>query len=597
MEDKALLKLCPASSEKKIREAITMLSERMKDEQKADHSIRAATILAEKNLGESAIIACLLRKPLKEEKTSAAEIEERFGKEAAVLAGEANEIIKVLHANYSKVPAETLSSLMLSMSTDFQTIMIIIANAMDYLKNPSAQSPEEGKRLAMITKEVYVPISMKLGIGGTDWFLQDYAFRIENPEGYEKIKKLVNKSRAERELLVEEVRKEVEGLIKGKITAQVFGRPKGFRAIHEKLKKTPFRQMHDLYGIRIICDKEKDCYEILGYVHAKYEIIPEAFDDYIAKPKSNGYKSIHTAVKRGNDTIEFQIRTWAHHMATESSLYWEYKRLKKNKDIDKELSWERQLVEWQKSVGAEIGRKKMGGKRIFVFTPRNEIITLPIGATALDFAFAVHTDIGKRAEKARVNGFYVPLETKLKNLDRLEIITSNKDQTKKNWLIWVVSEKAKSKIKSIFGIKSIEKPKNVCVVPSFKKIKMAECCHPLPGEDVVGIKTTKRKIIVHKKDCKNIQKMGKEKIVEICFERERGQTEIKVHAIDRLGLLAEILEEIKKGGATLTNTSFKIKKTGYVEANFKIEVGSVAKLDNLIEKIEKIPSVQSAERI
>jgi len=378
---------------------------------------------------------------------------------------------------------------------------------------------------------------------------------------------------------------------------QVFGRPKGYKAIHDKLKKTPFRDMHDLYGIRIICNKEKECYEALGYVHSKYQIIPNAFDDYISKPKSNGYKSIHTAVKRGEDTIEFQIRTWTQHLATESSLYWDYKRLKKDKAFEKDLSWERQLVEWQKSVGAGgTARKAFAGKKVFVFTPKSEVITLPAGATALDFAFAVHTEVGKKAERAKVNGAFVPLDTPLKNLDSVEIITSERPQAKKSWLNEVITDKAKTKIKAWFGLKQAAKKRPSQLPLDFKKIKMAKCCHPLPGEDVIGVKTTKRKIIVHKLDCKNIRRLPKEKLIEIAFEREKGRTEIRVVAIDRIGLLAEILSEIKKSGAALVSTNFKIKESGYVEAIFGVEIGGVAKLEALIERIEKIPSVQGAER-
>ena len=419
-----------------------------------------------------------------------------------------------------------------------------------------------------------------------------------NPAGFEKVEKLINKKRGEREKFVEEVKKEIEEQLKEKLIIQISGRPKNFKAIFEKLKKVPFQKMHDIYGIRIICQKEKECYEALGYIHSKYEIIPEAFDDYISKPKQSGYKSIHTAVRRGNDVIEIQIRTWDQHLRIEGENYWEYKKLRKDKEFEKELKWERQLLEWQKTLGKEGLSKKISGRRLFAFTPKNDAISLPLGASVIDFAFAVHTDIGKKLEKARVNGKFVPIETKLNNLDKVEILVAQKPQIKKTWLNQAVTDKAKQKIRTFFGMKNSPAKKEICLPSgSLKKIKMAECCHPLPGEDVIGVKTTKRKIIVHKKDCPNIIKLGKDKLICIDFEREKGKTELRVKAIDRPGLLSELLLEIKQSGVVLTNTNFKIKKTGYVEAIFGIEVSSIGKLEKLMEKIERIPSVHAVERI
>jgi len=596
-EAKILLSSLKQGDAKEVEEAI-LESKKIFGENTLGHILRVAKMVEERGLGTDAIIASIMQEAVVEKKMTVEEVEQKFGKTVSALAKEAASIAEIIDKNFGKIPADTLASLVLSVSTDYQTIIIRIADVVDLVELPAQVKKEDIKKLVGVAQEIYLPLVMKLGVGGgADWRIQDWCFRIENPQGHAKIKALVNKTREDREAFVRMVQKEVEELLKGKVEVQVFGRPKGFKAIFEKLKKTPFKQMHDLYGIRIICNKEKECYEILGYIHSKYDIIPEAFDDYISRPKSNGYKSIHTAVKRGNDTIEFQIRTWTHHLATESGLYWEYKRLRKSKDFEKELSWERQLVEWQKSLGGGQGRKMFSGKRVFVFTPKHEVINLQNGATALDFAYAVHTDVGKRAEKAKVNGKFVPLDSKLKNLDQVEIIVSEKPQIKKTWLNFAITDKAKNKIKSYFGLKGFAvKKKMQLPQKDFKKIKLAECCHPLPGEDVVGVKTTKRKIIMHKKDCVNIKKLAHDKLIEIEFERDKGKTEIVVTAIDRLGLLAEILEEIKKSGATLISTNFSIKKTGYVEAIFGLEVTSVAKLDNLMDKISKIPSVHGVDR-
>jgi GTP pyrophosphokinase len=556
---------------------------------------RVAEEILEKMLGKETALPIIL-KEIPAESMEDEAIANEFGKETLQNTKTIQQIEKIVRRNYGKIPPQTLSSIILSVATTFQPIISKIAEVADALYEKEKIINENN--YAQIAEEIYFPLATKLGLNDYSWKIQDYSFRVLNPEGFEKIKKLVNKTRKEREALVEETRGEIERLLKGKIKARITGRPKNFKSIFEKLKKTPFKKMHDIYGIRIICQHEKECYEALGYIHSKYEIIPDAFDDYISKPKSTGYKSIHTAVRRKEDVIEVQIRTLEQHLRTEGETYWDYKKIMKDKEFENELNWERQLIEWQKASGKEAFLKKTVGRKIFSFTPKNDAIMLPIGASVIDFAFAVHTDIGLRMEKAKINGKFSPIETKLENLDQVEVMTAEKPQVKKTWLSFSATDKAKQKIRGFFGLKAGANKKETTLAQSaLKKIKMAECCHPLPGEDVVGVKTTKRKIIVHKIDCCNIQKLSKSKLIRIGFEREKGKTEIRVKAMDRPGLLSEILNEIKQSGISLTHTNFKIKKNGYAEAIFGIEVGGVNKLEKLLDKLLEIPSVQAAERI
>ncbi|MFA6064863.1 MAG: ACT domain-containing protein [archaeon] len=582
------------TTQKEIQTALNYLREKT-GKNNFERNKRVAEELLLKKMPRESCLAVILQE-IAAEKLNEKAIEEKFGKETLKLVKVLQQIEGVVERNFGKIPSETLSSIILTISPEFEPIIVKIAEVSDALFNKEKIIYE--KDYAQKADQIYYPLATKLGLTDFAWKIQDFSFRVINPQGFEKIKQLINKTRIEREKLVDEVQKEIEELLKGKLEVQVSGRPKNFKAIFDKLKKTPFVKMYDIYGIRIICNKEKECYEALGFIHSKYEIIPESFDDYITKPKTSGYKSIHTAVRRGKDIVEVQIRTWEQHLRIEGETYWQYKNVKKDKEFEKELSWERQLIEWQKSIGKD-GRlgKKTVGKRIFVFTPKNDAISLPIGASIIDFAYAVHTDIGKRMEKAKINGIFVPIETKLNNLDKVEIITSDKVQAKKTWLNFVETEKAKTKIKSLFGLKTTKKKKICIAQKDLKKIKMAECCHPLPGEETIGVKTTKRKIILHKKNCPNVAKVAKDKLICIDFEQDKGKTQLKVIVLDRLGVLAEILSEVKNAGVNLTNTSFKIKKSGYAEAIFEVEVNSVEKLDKLIEKIEHIPSVQHVERI
>jgi GTP pyrophosphokinase len=599
-----LLQAAPKECKKSVEEAIDFLeavysSEGETGRKKINHFIRIGKMGIERNLERETILGNMLYGSIAERKTNAEEIEKRFGKRTAELAKEAGEILQIIGSNFGKVPSETLSSIMLSMTENVQTTMIGIAAMLDWLRNIEELNENEGKKIIGMTKEIYIPLVMKLGLQSITWQLQDYCFRAENPKAYEKIKQLVGKTREEREKLVEEAKEELKKMLKGKIEVQIFGRPKNFWAINKKMEKMAFKNIYDLYGIRIICNKESECYEALGYIHSKYKIIPGTFDDYISKPKDDGYQSIHSTVERGHDIIEFQIRTWAQHLRTESNLYWKYRRLTKDREFEKELSWERQLMEWQKSAGKEAQIRSFTGKKIFTFTPKNEVIVLPKEATVIDFAFAIHTDLGKKMERAKVNGKLVPIEMELKNLDRVEIIASNQPQIKRNWVNFAKSSKAKAKIKTHFGIKAkrakagTEKE----IIGKTRKTKTAECCNPLPGEEVVGVKTSKRKIIIHRRGCINLKKISPKKIIKLEFAGEEGKTKLKITALDRIGLLGEILSKIKKSGATIVSTDFKMKKSGYVECTFEIKIKNIEKLERLAEEIEKTPSVYGAERI
>jgi guanosine-3',5'-bis(diphosphate) 3'-pyrophosphohydrolase len=561
--------------------------------------INLQNILQEKKLGKEILLSYLLKELFNQKQITFEEIEKVFGEEIKNIVKENIRIFQVLKANYKKITSELLEELVLSLSSDLRTLLLIIIELIYDLKNKTTNNQNQ-KANVFLAHQIFAPLATKLGISEFKWQLEDYAFKVENQKQYDQIKKQINKTREEREEIIKNIKEELKNYFKNKKEIQIFGRPKNFYSIYKKSKTIPIQKMLDIYGVRIICNKERDCYEILGYIHSKYDFIKEAFDDYISKPKITKtgleYKSIHTIIKHKNELIEVQIRTWQQHMKIESNLYWEYKQIK-NKKIDQNLSWERQLIEWQKNLGQETTKLKNLSKRIFIFTPQNEIISLPKDSTALDFAFAVHSEIGQHTQKAIVNKELVPIDTKLKNLDKVEIITDAKTKIKRNWINFVVSEKAKTKIKRYFGIKEKLKQKMKPTLKKEKKIKLAECCSPLPGEDVIGIKTTKRKIIIHKRDCPNIKNTPDNKKIEIYFEKNKGKTKIKIIALDRLGLLAEILTTLQKNKITLISNEFEIKKKGYVQAIFEVEVKNINKLEKTLEDLKKIPSIQDLQRL
>ena len=555
-----------------------------------ERTTRVAQKLLEKGLPREGIIGEIL-KEINKTKTNYSQIEKKFGEKVAQKTMDLQQLIEVLEKNYGKIQDELLSSILLSIPKDLQSIIVILADQTELIEIGNCD-----KEKAQMIEKLLCPMALKLGLTNYVTRIQDGVFKITNPEEYQKIAKLINKPQKEREQLIEEIKEEIKKLLEKKFKIEISGRPKTIKAIHEKMKKKLFEQIYDIYGVRIICNKEKECYEILGEIHSKYQNIPQAFDDYIAKPKKEGYKSIHTAIKIKNHFVEVQIRTWQHQAQVSNEIYWNYKKILKDKEFEKEISIEKQLLDWQIATGKEVFNKKISGRKIFIFTPKNEVIPLPIDSTAIDFAYAIHTGVGEKMLKAKINGKLSPIETKLKNLDKVEIILAKTPQVKKEWLANVVTPKAKTKIRSELHLTEKKEPKkNPCQNPE-KKIKIAECCHPLPGEDVIGVKTTKRKIVLHKATCQNLKKIPKNKLINIMFEQTKGKSEIKIKAMNRPGLITEILEEIRKNGAETTDVNFKIKKTGYLEAIFKIEAKSAKKVEQLIEELIKIKGIQNAER-
>jgi len=598
MLEKEILARYSKEEQPRISLALNLIKKRL-PKNIVEHDIRTAATLAKKQLSIESILVGLLHSLPITDSVKENELRNLFGNNVVEILKEKALLLNVVKTNFPKIPAETMSSLILSITSDLNTIIIRIAELVDSLKYRLSGSAET-KKLARIATELYSPLALKLGITDFNWKLQDYSFEIEHPDKYNEIKKLVGKSREEREKIILEMKKELTKLFeKRKINAQVFGRPKNFKAIFDKMEKTPFKEIHDIYGMRILCNKERECYEVLGHIHSKFDFIKSDFDDYIAKPKKEKgkkYKSIHTTIKNANEIIEIQIRTWEQHLKIESNIYWDYKQLNKDSNYEKELSWERQLLEWQKQIGETPSRKNNLNKKIFAFTPKHEVISLPLKSTALDFAFAIHTDIGKKAVKAKVNGTIVHLDTLLKNLDKVEIITSKKNEIKRTWLSMVSSEKARERIKRYFGITDSKKKKKTAPKVALKKVKLAECCHPLPGEDVIGIKTTKRKIIIHKRTCTNVNNFDKNKLVEIEFEKDKGKTKLLVTALDTDGLLADILDKIRASKIELITVNFNIKKTGYVEAEFTLEVSNVKKIEKLMTKMYSISAIKNITR-
>ena len=388
------------------------------------------------------------------------------------------------------------------------------------------------------------------------------------------------------------------------------GRAKHFYAIYRKMseQKKSFDEIYDLLGIRIICDSIKECYEVLGVVHSNYNVVSNKFTDYIANPKKNGYRSIHTVVEWHNMPLEVQIRTWDMHYENEAGFaaHWQYKHYAEDKYFDKKLTWAKQLVEWQRKTKA--GRELIhslkidfGRNSIFVFTPKRQVIVLPERSTPVDFAFAVHSDLGYKCSKAKVNGKIVSLNHELENTDTVEIIPAKREQVKGQWLGFAKSAKALTKIRQRLGIKTgkpAKEKKQRFATTSDKAVRIAKCCNPLPGDEIVGFRTTKRKITIHRKECRNMQGLKRERRMPVGWglSKKGYDARIKVHARDSPMLLPTILHVFDEAKVVINSTNAKANPNKTLTCTFNHRINNLDQLGNVIKKVERLPTVFRVER-
>jgi (p)ppGpp synthase/HD superfamily hydrolase len=344
-------------------------------------------------------------------------------------------------------------------------------------------------------------------------------------------------------------------------------------------------------------------------VHSEYKTVPNQFSDYIANPKKNGYRSIHTAVVWRGKPLEVQLRTWEMHYECETGLaaHWQYKQYAKDRFFDKRLSWAKQLVEWHRTTAKDgnfVHSLKMGFGRnkIFVFTPKQQVVVLPEASTPIDFAFAIHSDLGRKCLKAKVNDKIAPLSYKLDNAETVEIIPSKQVQTKRQWLTFAKSQKAQTKIKQSLGIKLPKKKKlperKHGTLTSDKNSRIAKCCNPVPGDEILGVRTTKRKISVHRAECGNVNRIPKNKKLEIKWGLAEKDyvVGIRVKARGSPSLLPSILKIISASKVAITSTDAKTSSSNILHSKFNVKIKNIGQLDEIINRISALPAVFEAGR-
>ncbi|CAN2198710.1 SpoT Guanosine polyphosphate pyrophosphohydrolases/synthetases [Candidatus Nanopelagicaceae bacterium] len=435
---------------------------RKSGEEYITHPVAVAAILAEFGLNENVVIAALLHDTVEDTTYSLSELRKDFGEEIALLVDGVTKLDKLTYGPTAE--AETVRKMIVAMSRDIRVLLIKLADRLHNARTWKFVSVESAERKARETLDIYAPLAHRLGMNAIKWELEDLSFEVLEPKKFLEISRLVAERNPARVALTNEVLEAVKSdlLIDG-VKCTVTGRQKHFYSVYQKMvvRGRDFNDIYDLVGIRVLVEDVRDCYAVLGAIHARWSPVPGRFKDYIAMPKFNLYQSLHTTViGPSGKAIEIQIRTYDMHSRAEFGIaaHWKYKQGSEANSSSPEMLWLRQLHEWQKetedpSEFLDSLRFDLGSPEVFVFTPKGSVIALPGGSTPVDFAYSVHTDVGNRCAGAKVNGRLVPLESKLNNGDVVEVVLNKGEHAapSRDWLNFVKSPRARSKIKAWFS--------------------------------------------------------------------------------------------------------------------------------------------------
>lgn len=685
------------------------------------HPVAVATILAEIGMTSTTLAAALLHDTVEDTDYTLAQLTSDFGEEIALLVDGVTKLDKVTYGQAAQ--SETVRKMIISMSRDIRVLVIKLGDRLHNARTWKYVSPKSAQNKARETLEIFAPLAHRLGMNTIKWELEDLAFRTLYPDLYEEIDNLVHERAPQREKYLREVIDQIkEALRINKIAGQVTGRPKHHYSIYQKMivRGRDFDDIYDLVGVRVLVDTVRDCYAVLGEMHARWNPIPGRFKDYIAMPKFNLYQSLHTTVVGpGGKPVEIQIRTHEMHRRAEYGIaaHWRYKEnpnaknaktTSDNKTVladGEEMGWLRQLVDWQKETQdpgefLDSLRYEMSGSRVYVFTPAGEVKELPADSTPVDFAYAVHTEVGNRTVGAKVGGKLVPLDTKLQNGDSVEVLTSRSANSgpSRDWLNFVASPRARNKIKAWFskerreeaieagqgiisaymrkqnlplqrlmshdtmtalasdmgysdisalyaavgshhisasnvvdklmesvgGEDGAEETLSEAVLPAqvdtrsntvaegagiqvegMKQgeiwTKIARCCNPLPGDEIVGFVTRGHGVSIHRKECSNAQNLmvNTDRVVKVSWAAHptaKFQVEIEIQALDREGLINDVTKVLSDYRANILAAVVNTSSDRVASSRYTFEVADSRYLHTILTDIRKIPGVFSANR-
>lgn len=668
------------------------------------HPVEVASILAEMRLDMGSIVTAILHDTLEDTEATYDELHKKFGDEVADLVDGVSKLTRIESKTVEGKQAENFRKLLLAMSEDIRVLLVKLADRLHNMRTiDGIKKPEKQRRIALETLEIYVPLAERIGVHKIKTELEDLAFSVLNPEARESIVNRLSFLRSEGKGLVGDIIAELHKLLKDAgIEAEINGREKTGYSIWKKMqrKNVAFEQLSDIMAFRIVVDSIDQCYAALGMMHSRYPSVPGRFKDYISTPKPNGYRSIHTTVMGpSRQRIEIQIRTAEMHYQADMGVaaHWAYKSgdMPSLKDVTK-YRWLRELLEileqeQQPEDFWENTKLELFQDQVFAFTPKGDLIELPSGATPIDFAYAIHSDIGDRCVGAKINGRIAPLNSKLANGDQVDIITSKTQQPSPTWERFVVTGKARSHIrkfirnqqrgeyvilgkamlqkifrqegyefteKAVTGIlkqykadenddiyarigsgvvvardvfkaifpghktEMVKRPSSemdqaVMVQPHSGSdgpmpikglipgmaVHMARCCHPLPGDRIVGIVTTGKGVTIHTIDCETLETFADtpERWLDVSWGEGPDSPEAHVGRItitvqNEPGTLATLSTVIASNGGNITNLKITSRSNDFWQINVDIYVNDTKHLNNLIAALRATPIISSVDR-
>ncbi len=587
------------------------------------HPIGVVKILLELRPDTATICAALMHDVVEETEVSLDNVKDIFGEEIASLVEAETKITKAAFESPEAYTAENWRKMLLATIKDIRVILIKLADRLHNMRTLNHIRPDKQKRISRETMDIYAPVAHKLGLYAIKGELEDLSLRYLKPDIYQYLKKKIREKRDSREKKAEMIIDIVSKKLKdsGIKTIEISGRAKYFYSIYKKmvLEKKSFEQIYDLVAIRIIVNTVPDCYKVLAVIHQLWKPIPGRFKDYIAVPKSNGYQSLHTDVATPYDVVlEVQIRTLEMHYVAKYGVaaHWRYKGTERDKKFDKRVAWLEQVLDWKRKVPSEFLEKlkvDLFQDEIAVFTPKGDPIILPEGATPVDFAYEIHSNIGNSCRKAQVNKKLVSLDYKLKSGDVVNIITGQTAKPSRNWLKFVVTNKAKQKIRSTLGMDVERDPKqmrekkdkiNLLKYITYKgkkaPLKLSKCCNPQFMEKIVAYRMKDGTITIHKDDCLNVHTLDRSRKVPVNWNvPEKLIHNINVYIEDKLGMVEEILNNLIKFKINVLSVNLKPHKRSIV-ISLKIKASSekeVTKTINILKKIKHVNHVAEEKEI
>ncbi len=437
---------------------------RASGEKFVSHAVQVATILATLRLDTDSLVAGLVHDVVEDTTVSLADIEKRFGSHTATIVDGVTKIGRVEFRSTTEEQVENYRKMLLSMAQDARVILVKLADRLHNMRTLEHLDEDRRHRIAQETREIYAPLAHRLGMAAIRWELEDLSFRFLEPEAHEALTKRVRQRRRARERQILELQGPLEEeLEKAEIPAEVTGRPKHLWSIYRKMvsRDLPYEEIYDLMAMRVVTDSVQHCYAALGIIHSRWTPVQDRFHDFVATPKSNMYRSLHTTViGPGGRRYEIQIRTNEMHRTSEYGIaaHWRYKEGREEvgeesaDEVDEALTWFRQVLEWQQDTSEpeefmEFLHMDLFQGEIFVFTPKGEVKQLPMGATPIDFAYSVHTEVGHHCAGTRVNGRIAPLSRQLRNGDTVEIIVDSRQHPNRDWLSFVKTSRARGRIR------------------------------------------------------------------------------------------------------------------------------------------------------